>query len=309
MGFLRLLEGLRTPFFDWFFSVVTLLGEETLFMVIAMIVFWCVDKRKGYFLLYISFLGAVVNAFLKLLFCVPRPWVLDPEFTIVENARDAATGYSFPSGHTQSAGGLFFGVARQSHSRLMRFACVLIVLFVGFSRMYLGVHTPADVGVSLGLSLILVLVFASLFARAWEDSRRLWLIGGILIAVGMMLILYAELFPLPAGAIPAFSQSGVKTAYSMLGASIGFCLVLWLETRYIGFSEKACWWAQICKVVIGFGLVIAVRLLLKAPLLALCGGHDIAHALRYFLMVVIGGAVWPLSFRWFAGLGRKDAAA
>lgn len=299
MKFLYLLEGLRSPFFDRLFAVVTLLGEETLFMVIAMIVFWCIDKRKGYFLLYLSFLGAMINTFLKIIFCIPRPWVLDPKFTVVEGSVEAAGGYSFPSGHTQSAGGLFFGIARVSRRIWLIIVCIVLALLVGFSRMYLGVHTPADVLVSLGVSIAMVLVFAPLFKLAWNNKRWFGLIIALLLGVGAALILYAELAPLPLGAIAEFSADGTKTAYTMLGASLGFCLVLWLEQRYIRFSTRAVWWAQILKVAIGLGLVIAVRMLLKDPLLALCGGHNVAHAIRYLLMVLVGGAVWPLSFRLF----------
>jgi hypothetical protein len=52
-------------------------------------------------------------------------------------------------------------------------------------------------------------------------------------------------------------------------------------------------------------LVIAIRMLLKSPLLALCGGHNAAHAIRYFLMVAFGGAVWPLTFKFWAGLAKR----
>ena len=307
MSFLYWLEGLRTPLFDKVFSAITLLGEETLFMVIAMFVFWCIDKRKGYFLLYISFLGALVNGFLKLLFCIPRPWVADSKFTIVESAREAATGYSFPSGHTQSAGGLFLGLARQSKRLWFIIVCAVLTLLVGFSRMYLGVHTPMDVLVSFGTSLLLVLLFAPLFHKAWEDKRWFILILGILLAVGVSLILYAEFARLPASAITEFTADCVKSAYTMFGASLGLIFVLWLEQRYIRFSTKAVWWAQLLKVALGLGLVIAARLLLKEPLLKLFGGHNIADTLRYLLMVLIGGAIWPLSFRLFEKLGKAKS--
>ena len=63
------------------------------------------------------------------------------------------------------------------------------------------------------------------------------------------------------------------------------------------FSTRAPWWGQIIKLVGGLALAIAVKSLLKAPLLALCGGHDIANGLRYFLLVVTAGCVWPMTFR------------
>ena len=114
MNLLYALERLRTPFWDAVFSAVTHLGEETVFMVAAILIFWCVSKEEGYYLLLMGFFGTVVNQFLKLLFRIPRPWVRDPDFTIVESARAQATGYSFPSGHTQNAVATFGGIARST---------------------------------------------------------------------------------------------------------------------------------------------------------------------------------------------------
>ena len=112
MAFLHFLEALRNPVLDVFFQLITTFGEETLFIIVGLLFFWCVDKREGYFLLCIGLLGTVINQFLKLLFRIPRPWVRDPSFTIVESAREAATGYSFPSGHTQTSVGVYGGIAK-----------------------------------------------------------------------------------------------------------------------------------------------------------------------------------------------------
>ena len=47
MEFLRLLESARLPALDAFFSAVTYLGDELAFMALALLLFWCVDKRTG----------------------------------------------------------------------------------------------------------------------------------------------------------------------------------------------------------------------------------------------------------------------
>ena len=104
MEFLYFLESLRNPFCDALFSLITTLGEETIFIVMAILFFWCINKWEGYYLFTVGLIGTVINQFLKLWFRIPRPWVRDPNFTIVESAQEAASGYSFPSGHTQSAG-------------------------------------------------------------------------------------------------------------------------------------------------------------------------------------------------------------
>lgn len=309
MEFLRLLEGLRTPLFDTVFGAITYLGDETLFMVVAMVFFWCIDKRRGYFLLYTGFLGTLVNQFLKMLFCVPRPWLIDPEFTIVERARGAATGYSFPSGHTQNATGTFGGIARSTGRRWVCLTAIALVLLVAFSRMYLGVHTPLDVGVSLAIGTALVLLLWPAFVRAEKNPRILPALFGGLLLLSAAFVLYAELAPLPENAIPEFSENGVKNAYTMLGTTAGLLLVYALDEKRLRFDTRAPLAGQIAKCVVGFALVIAVRTLLKAPLRALTGGHLSADAIRYFLMVLVGGALWPLTFRFWARLGLKRQAA
>ena len=111
MQFLYLLEKIRVPGLNELMLTITHLGEETAFLVLALVVFWCVDKYRGYFVLGVGLMGTVLSQFMKLLFRIPRPWVLDENFTILEEARAEAGGYSFPSGHTQSAVGTFGAIA------------------------------------------------------------------------------------------------------------------------------------------------------------------------------------------------------
>lgn len=71
MTVLRFIEGLRNPFLDSFFSLITHFGEETVFILVGLICFWCIGKKQGYYILSIGFAGTVLNQFLKLLFRVP----------------------------------------------------------------------------------------------------------------------------------------------------------------------------------------------------------------------------------------------
>ena len=166
MGLLYALEGLRTPLLDKVMAAITLLGGELFFMVIAVGAFWCVSKREGYYLMIVGFFGTVINQFLKILCCVPRPWIKDPDFTIVESARAEATGYSFPSGHTQNAVATYGGIARYTGRKWLRAVLIVLTVLIAFSRMYLGVHTPLDVGVSFLVTAALVMAVYPLMEEA-----------------------------------------------------------------------------------------------------------------------------------------------
>ena len=296
MSLLYALQELRTPFLDTIMALVTRLGEETIFMVAAIVVFWCVSKVGGYYLLSVGFLGTVMNQFLKMLFRIPRPWVLDPNFDIVESAREAATGYSFPSGHTQSAVGTFGGLARMTKKNWLRWVLVVLVLLVAFSRMYLGVHTPLDVGVSLGVGAVLVLVLWPLVRSAEEKpARMLWVLLGML-ACSVAFLLFMEICQFPADTDAHNLESAVANAWKLSGATVGMLIACWLDQKYIRFETKAIWWVQLTKVAVGLALVVAIKAGLKAPLIALIGHAGAANAVRYGLMVLFAGAVWPLAF-------------
>ena len=300
MGFLKLLEGIRVPFLDTFFSLITRLGEETVFIVLGLIFFWCINKKEGYYLLSVGFIGTILNQFLKLLFRIPRPWVQDRSFTIVESAREAATGYSFPSGHTQSAIGVFGGIARWNKNKTLRIICIALCVLVPFSRMYLGVHTPLDVGVSLVLGLILVFGLYPLIRKSIENPQilRVLLIGTIWLAA--LNLLFVKVYPFPAGTNLSNLSHGMENAYKMLGCTIGIYLSFEIDSRFIKFNTEASFLGQLLKFVVGLIPVVLIKSLLKTPLIALFGNSFVAGGVRYFILVMFAACVWPLTFKYFA---------
>lgn len=307
MDILYALEKIRTPFWNGVMSAVTQLGGEVIFIVAAVVVFWCVSKWEGYYLMTIAFCGTVLNQFLKLICRVPRPWVRDPNFTIVESARAEATGYSFPSGHTQNAIGLFGGMARWGGRRWVRLGLTALALVIAFSRMYLGVHTPADVGVSLVLAAALVLGLYPLMRRAQEKPRYMGYVLAAMLVVSGAFVVFVEAYGFSADTDAENLASGIGNAWKMLGAVAGMTLAWLLDRRYIHFETQAVWWVQVIKVAVGMALLLAIKSGLKAPLLALLGQEGLAGGVRYFLLVLVAGAVWPLVFRPMSkwGKGKK----
>ena len=295
MKVLYALESIRTPWLDTVMAAITHLGEETVFMVAALFVFWCVSKRHGYYLLAVGFAGTVLNQFLKLLFRIPRPWVLDSDFTIVESARAQATGYSFPSGHSQNAIGTFGGIARFTRRKWVRVAAIVVAVLVPLSRMYLGVHTPLDVGVAAVIAVALVFALYPLMERS--DSRHgvMGAVLAVMLALAVGYLLFVSLYPFPADVDAANLASGVENAWKLLGATVGMLVGWWLDVRFIHFDTRAVWYVQLIKLAGGLALLLGIRAALKAPLAAALG-DGAGGAVRYGVMVLFAAAVWPMVF-------------
>ena len=295
MKVLYALESIRMPWLDTVMAAITHLGEETVFMVAALFVFWCVSKRHGYYLLAIGFAGTVLNQFLKLLFRIPRPWVLDSDFTIVESARAQATGYSFPSGHSQNAIGTFGGIARFTRRKWVRAAAIVVAVLVPLSRLYLVVHTPLDVVVAAVIAVALVVDLYHLMESS--DSRHgvRGAVLAVMLALAVGYLLFVSLYPFPADVDAANLASGVENAWKLLGATVGMLVGWWLDVRFIHFDTRAVWYVQLIKLVGGLALLLGIRAVLKAPLAAALGAGA-GGAVRYGVMVLFAAAVWPMVF-------------
>lgn len=304
MELLYLLESIRNPVLDALVSVITHLGGETVFIVIAMLFYWCIDKKRGYYILSVCFVGTLVNQFLKLMFRIPRPWIKDPDFTIVEAARAEATGYSFPSGHTQNVTGYLGGIARTTKRRVVRIISVILILLTAFSRMYLGVHTPLDVGVSLAVGALLVFVMHPIYKRADNPKFIYGLFTGMLVLAAIYTA-FTELHAWPADIDADNLASGIKNGWTLTGVSAGMLIACIIDTTKLNFDVKAPLWGQLIKVVIGLAVALLIKSVLKAPLDALFNGAGIARAIRYFIMVIFAAVIWPMAFPFITRITTK----
>lgn len=286
MDFLRLLEGIRIPFLDSVFQFTTYLGQDFLVLGVICLLYWCLNKKLAYEIGLSFFTAGLLLQNLKITFRIPRPWVLDPGFEAVPSAVPAATGYSFPSGHTQSATTLYSGLAQNTRRKWMRIGCILLFLLVGFSRMYLGVHTPKDVVTAILLALAVSLLTHQLM-KSLKDTKKENMIISIFLAIFSVATACYSLYLLGNGTIAeAYAADCCKAA----GAGLGFALGWYLEHTYIHYDTAAPAGMQALKLVIG----LAATLLFKVGLKALLGASVPAEMAQYFILVIWILVLYPL---------------
>ena len=188
-GVYHLFEGLRTPLADRFMIALTELGDvAVLAPVIAAVLLWLLYKRAWrpatYWITTLVF-GAGLTMAIKFALQLPRPVAYS----------QGADAYSFPSGHVTMSVvtfgflGVLLAPEMRQRGRLLTFSVVFIlVVLIGFSRLYLGVHWLSDVlgGFAFGTLWVSLLAIAYMRHPATPVSaRRLAaLVFGVFVCAG-----------------------------------------------------------------------------------------------------------------------------
>ena len=256
-----------------FLEKMTFLGEMNTVLVIMAVVYWCIDKDMGAYLMMGWSGNRRVNGMLRVPACVYRPWIRDAR--VVPNAATmaTATGYSFPSGHSMNAASVYGGcLVRSDFSRASRIIFALTVALVAFSRNYLGVHTPQDVliGVSAGL---LVMVLTYLLMR-WiaihpKEDKYVAVVGLIL---AVLVATYAAVKPYPAdydleGKLIVDGAKMARDTFKGVGWCMAFLIGWILERRLVRFTTQISPYRRLTRFAVGLFTYYAVSLIL-VPLIA-----------------------------------------
>lgn len=287
MDFLFFLSQYRTDWGIFFFQGVTLLGQELLDIILICWLYWCSNKKLAYTLGMTYFTSGLLVQGLKITFRIPRPWILNPAFEPVASAVPAATGYSFPSGHTQAGTALFSTLAQKTPKPLLKILYSLTFLCIGFSRMYLGCHTPKDVLVSMGLTLCLSVLIYRLYYIGSLSSHQ----GPITIflaCVSILLAIYALILYNSQTIPQEFAADCIKAS----GAGLAFAAGYYIEHQWIRFSPPQNFRGKLSRILPG----LLVALIIQQGLKYVIGTSLAADYLRYFLCVLWILVLYPLLF-------------
>lgn len=288
MEFLWFLEGIRVPFFDVVFSLITRLGEETVAIILLCAIFWCIDKRTAYAIGITYFITGLLVQGMKIGFRIDRPWVIDPLFSPVGSAIENATGYSFPSGHTQSAAAVFGTLGFALKKAWQKTGCFTLAVLVGFSRMYLGVHTLLDVGVSFVVSMAICYAVVYVLDKKQDESKkRVIITSAALLAVAAGTCVYAFVLY----SLGKIDEGYVSDCLKAAGAGIGFAAGMYVEKMNIRFSITH--W-KLPPRVLFYIFGIAGVLAIKEGLKLVIGTGLAVDTFRYILICLWITALFPL---------------
>lgn len=298
-------QGIREalgPAFELAMNIISASAAGVVTMLIPLGMFWCVDKAMATFVGINFAFGGLLNQALKNTFCIYRPWIRDPRMVPSEAALPDATGYSFPSGHTQSAFSVYGGLgwkAREKSRAVFVLMFVLSVL-VAISRCYLGVHTPQDVIVGAVEALVVLALVERLMSWAEAKDGRDIVIAIVLVVLSLALLAYATLRPYPLdyvdGELLVDPTDMIKDCYKMSGAVIGIGVGWVAERRLVGFSTEGIGIPErIMRFLVGDAVLIPTRFFID-PMLRSALGVWWGPFAAYLLLCLAGFVVAPAIF-------------
>ena len=290
MEFLRLLAAIRNPVLDQIMVIISMIGTPFSFFAIIGWFYLNVDKDEAYGMGLSFCFSCLLCQAVKVVVRMPRPWNLDTTFEPVEKAVGSATGYSFPSIHSQSVASLgasYFHYNKKN--RIGRIISVVLIVLVAFSRMYLGVHTPLDVAAGVGAGLVITAIVWYFWNKVRKERRHADMFAFFLIAFAAMLIFLTAAL-LYNGTI---DYTNASDSFKTAGVALGFSIALIVEPRWIKFSTEGSLLKKLLRFAIGLGAVLLVTFLMKK----LPGAESIPMlVIRYTVMLLMIFVLAPIIF-------------
>lgn len=282
---IKALQTMHGPFMDGLNMFLSFFGTETFFLIIAVGLYWCIDKAFAHRFFNVYILGESVTSALKVGFKRVRPFNAYKKDVI--SIQTPETSYSFPSGHTQTVSTIatMLTIRYGKKYRIVPLVGGILTLLVMFSRMYLGQHYLSDVFCGLTVGVFCSIAFNMLLSLL--KNKEEWF---VLIAIAMSIVVVCVLAGI--GQIGA-SEDLLKG----IGAFVAFNIGYYFEKQYVGYDIKATqkWWKLLIRLAVGIGVTVAIQQLFK---LFLPASEPMLYCyLRYFIMALWASLGAPAVFK------------
>ncbi len=315
--YLLFLQGLRNAMggaLDEVFNSISKFAVDIL-PILPYLIFWCVDKSWGYRFITTLWSGEVVNGILKLTVCAYRPWIRSDQIEPAGDSKVAATGYSFPSGHSMVATTMYgtsAAMTKDSNRKLAIF-CVIMILLTGFSRNFLGVHTPQDVFVGIFESVFLIIVIGHIGEKikGKESLIDKLTFAGIPILAAVLLYIIFKPYPMDYidGKLLVDPQVMMNDTFSACGGFAGLLLGSFIERHRIHYEIP--FWSQKLPIMscIGGALIFAWMQLFAPATVYLWFGAHWGRFIGKMIPVLFALTVYPKILRSVCGEKPAETAS
>jgi membrane-associated phospholipid phosphatase len=283
-------------------QLFTFLGSTQFYLIVAPALLWCLDATLGLRMGLYLMISGMLNTALKVAFHGPRPYWYSSNVKVLTSAENS---FGAPSGHAMNSVVVWGTLADRIKSRAAWVIAILLMFFIGISRIYLGVHFPHDVllGWLFGLILLWLLLRLEKPVAGWLRQRRvgIQLLLTFLFSLVLILLVLIAQFSLSGWTVPmqwvnnahlAFPGEPAITPLSYhnflpnIGAFFGLAAGwIWI-TRLGGFSTRDAWYKLLLRYILGLVGVLILYLGLGA--LVEETESLISYVLHYLQFALIG---------------------
>ncbi|MCR5404233.1 MAG: phosphatase PAP2 family protein [Butyrivibrio sp.] len=301
--YLLLLQELRNAtggIFDELFNAISKFAVDVL-PFLPFVIFWGVDKKWGYYFLTSHWTGELINGIIKLTVCAYRPWIRSDLIEPAGDSKVAATGYSFPSGHTRTATTVYGSVIvwQKDKRKWLAILCGILILLTGFSRNFLGVHTPQDVLVGLLESVLLLFVIYKVSEKVEGNDRMLDILTAAGVVFAIVALIYVIFKPYPmdydaAGKLLVDPSKMMNDFFKACGAFLGFLAGSYYDRHYLHYRIPVGAKNLPILVCVGTGLLFSWKEYFGPATFVLAFGGHWGNFIARFVMLIFAMIVWPV---------------
>lgn len=240
------LQSAGNPLLDKLFLYISYLVTDVPLVAILCYVYWCISKDKGIRMGFILLNGMQLNFIVKDIFKIERPYVRNE--LIVNKDTEYGYGYSFPSNHSQFISSFLFSLKKYFCIGKLFIPGFLLMLLVGFSRIYLGVHSVIDVLTGFVFGYIIVKVLGIIIDKIMNSGKYLYaFIFLILGFIGMFLF---------------DDKDSFKITYIYFGFLVGFLI----ENKYIKYTVPKKPIQKLLNYIVGIAGIAVIYILIKSDI-------------------------------------------
>lgn len=152
-------------------KAITFFGSATCLLLLTIILFILIKNKKIGFLIGTNLVVVtIINQALKFILQRPRP----TEYRIINES-----GYSFPSGHSMISmafyGFLIYLIYKNVNNKYLKLSLIvllsILIVMIGISRIYLGVHYTSDVYAGFLISISYLIIFINMTSKIINKKK------------------------------------------------------------------------------------------------------------------------------------------
>jgi membrane-associated phospholipid phosphatase len=314
--YLLLLQQLRAMtggIFDEFFNALSKFAV-TIMPILPYVVYWCADKKWGYRFISTLWFGEIITGATKLTVCAYRPWIRSDLIEPAGDSKVAATGYSFPSGHTVAATSTYGStiVWQKDKRRWLAILLSVVLALTAFSRNFLGVHTPQDVLVGFVIPAVVIFILGKCYDKFENKQKTLDYLTLLGIFIDVMVLVYITFKPYPMeyvdGKLLVDPQVMMNDCFKACGGFLGLMVGNYIERHYVHYEIPVTSRNLPIMSCIGAGIVLSWKEYLGSAIFVEALGGHWGNFIARFLMMFFAVAVYPVFIKKFCGIGEDVAA-